>query len=79
MRNNANVDFIDINFIIVRFVKVKSLPAVREHLTPKQNADFAIDETTLVRNHEEKISITVRCAIYYIKIQILNRLITAVL
>ena len=35
IRNTAHVDFNDKNLDNVRFVKVKSLPAVREHLTPK--------------------------------------------
>ena len=35
IRNNAHVDFNDKHFDIVRFVKVNSMPAVREHLTPK--------------------------------------------
>ena len=41
-RNNANVDFNDKNLDNVRFVKVNSLRAVREHLTPKFYVDGAI-------------------------------------
>ena len=40
-KNSALVDFIEENLDIVRFVKVNSLPAVREHLTPKLCFDFA--------------------------------------
>ena len=38
-RNNAHVDFNDKNLDNVRFVKVNSMPAVREHLTPKCYVD----------------------------------------
>ena len=57
IRNTAQVDFNDKNLDIVRFVKVNSLPAVREHLTSKFYIDEAIshseDEPLLVRNHQD--------------------------
>ena len=40
IKDTANVNFKDKNLDNVRFVKVKSLPAVREHLTPK----FKVEE-----------------------------------
>ena len=42
LRNNTLVDFNDKNLNYVRFVKVNSMPAVREHLTPKQYVDGAV-------------------------------------
>ena len=35
IRNNTHVDFNDKNLDNVRFGKANSMPAVREHLTPK--------------------------------------------
>ena len=35
IRNTTHVDFNDKNLVKVRFVKVNSMPAVREHLIPK--------------------------------------------
>ena len=53
IRNNAHVDFNDKNLDNVRFVKVNSLPEVREHLTPKHYVENAIsyrlDELSLLR------------------------------
>ena len=53
IRNLAHVDFNDKNLDNVRFAKVNSLPAVREHLTPKIYVDEAIsywvDELSLLR------------------------------
>ena len=53
IRKSAHVDFNDKNLDNVRFVKVNSLPAVREHLTPKLYVDEAIshsvDESSLIR------------------------------
>ena len=52
-RNTALVDFNDKNLDNVRFVKVKSLPAVREHLAPKFYVDEGIsqyvDESSLLK------------------------------
>ena len=42
IKNNTLVDFNDKNLDKVRFVKVNSMPAVREHLTPKFYKDEAI-------------------------------------
>ena len=47
------VDFIDKNLNNVRFVKVNSLPAARQHLTSKLNIDGAINNPTLVRSNEQ--------------------------
>ena len=41
-RNTAHVNFNDENLDKVRFAKVNSLPALREHLTPKFYVDEAI-------------------------------------
>ena len=53
IKNNAHVDFIDKNFNNVRFVKVNSMPAVREHFTPKYYVDqalfYKVDELSLLR------------------------------
>ena len=35
-------------------MKVYSLPAINQHLTPKQYVDDAVDEITLVRNNQDK-------------------------
>ena len=35
IRNTAHVDFVDKKLGNVRFIKVSSFPAVRDHLTPK--------------------------------------------
>ena len=42
IKNTAHVDFNDQNLDDVRFVKVNSMPAVREHLTPKFYVDQVI-------------------------------------
>ena len=57
IRNTAHVDFNEKNLDNVRFVQVNSLPAVREHLTPKfyldQAVSFSVDEHTLDRNNQD--------------------------
>ena len=40
-KSTAHVEFNDKNLNNVRFVKVNSIPAVREHLTPKIHVDQA--------------------------------------
>ena len=50
MKNTAHVDFKDKNLDNIRFPKVNSLPAVSQHLTPKQYVVGAINEISLVRN-----------------------------
>ena len=51
--NTAHVDFNDKNLDNVRFVKVNSKPAVREHLTPKyyvgQTISYWLGEISLLR------------------------------
>ena len=42
IKNTAHVDFHDKTLKNVRFVKVNSMPAVREHLTPKHYVNQAI-------------------------------------
>ena len=53
-RRNAHVDLNDKNFYTVRFVRINSLPAVREHLIPKFYVDKAIShslkESSLLRS-----------------------------
>ena len=57
IRNTAHVGFNEKNLDNVRFVQVNSLPAVREHLTPKFHLDqaisFSVDEHTLDRNNQD--------------------------
>ena len=57
IRSTAHAAFNDENLDNVRFVKVDSLPGVREHLTPNFYADEAIshsvDEPILVRNNQD--------------------------
>ena len=57
IRNMAIADFNDEKFDNVRFVRVKSSPAVREHLTPKLYVEkvlsHSVIEPTLVRNNQE--------------------------
>ena len=60
--NNVHVDFNDEDLDNLRFVKVNSLPAAREHLTPKFYVDEAIshsvDELSLLRlDLEEKLKL----------------------
>ena len=62
LKNNAHVDFNDKNIDNVHFVKVNSLPAVREHLTPKFYVDeaiyFGVHEPSLLRLHpNEKLKL----------------------
>ena len=62
IRNTAHVDFNDKSLDNVRSVKVNSLPAVREHLTPKFYVDEAIshsvDESSLLRlDPDEKLKL----------------------
>ena len=61
-RNTTHVDFNDKNLDNVRFVKIKSLPAVPEHLTPKFYVDEAIsywiDESSLlILDRDEKLKL----------------------
>ena len=53
IRNNIHVDFKNKNLDDVRFVKINSLPAVRQHLTPKFNVDEtfsqSVNESSLLR------------------------------
>ena len=59
-KNTAHVDFNDKNPENVRFIKVNSLPAVREHLTIKFYVDEAIshrvnESSLLSSNPDEKL------------------------
>ena len=61
-KNTAHADFNDNNLDNVRFVKVNSMPAVREHLTPKHYVDLVffnnVYESTLLRlNPDEKLKL----------------------
>ena len=53
MINNAHVEFNDKSLDNVKFVKANSLPAVSQHLTPKEYLDNDIDEPTLVRINQD--------------------------
>ena len=44
-KNTAHVDFNDENPDNVKFVKINSLPAVRQRLTPKLEVDIAISKS----------------------------------
>ena len=50
IRNTAHVVFVFRNKILenVRLIKINSLPAINQHITPKRYVDDAIDEVTLV-------------------------------
>ena len=52
MKKTAHVDFNDGNLDNVRFVKVNSLPAVSQHITPMQYVYDSLDETSLVKNNQ---------------------------
>ena len=52
IKNTDHVEFNDKNLDNVRFVKVNSLPAVSQYLSPKQYVDDAIGETSLVGNNQ---------------------------
>ena len=53
LKNTAHADFKEKNLDNVRFVKVKSFPAIPEHLTPKTYVDqaisYSVDEPSLLR------------------------------
>ena len=57
IKNTAHVDFNDKKLDNVRFVKINSMPAFGEHLTPKYYVDQAISksvgERTLIRNNQD--------------------------
>ena len=62
IRNTAHIDFNDKNLDNVRFVKVSSMPAVREYLTPKfyvdQAVSYIVDESSLLRlDPDEKLNL----------------------
>ena len=68
-KNTAHLDFNDKNLDINRFVKVNSMPAVREHITPKQYVDQAIFyivyELSLLRlDPDEKINLDEQDSIF---------------
>ena len=59
-KNTAHNDFNDKNLGNVRFVKINSIPAVREHLTPKHYVDqgifYNVHESSLLRlDPDEKL------------------------
>ena len=61
-KNNAHVEFNDKNLDNVRFVKINSMPALREHLIPNIYVDNAtsdgVDESTLLRlDPDEKLKL----------------------
>ena len=68
IRNNYpsdQINFNNKNLDNVRFVKVNSYPAVREHLTPKiyvdENIRYSVDEQTLLRlDPDEKLKLDVQ-------------------
>ena len=51
IKNKDHVDFKDKTLVKNRFVELKSLHAVSQHLTPGQNIDDATNEITLVRTY----------------------------
>ena len=62
MKDTTHVDFNDKDLDNVRFVKVNSMPAVREHLTPKnylaQALPYWLDEISYLRlDTDEKLNL----------------------
>ena len=60
--NNTHADFNDKNVDNVRFIQVNSMPAVREHLTPKYYVDqvisYWLDKISLLRlDPDEKLNL----------------------
>ena len=51
-----DIDFNDMKQGIIKFVEVNYEPAIDSHLTPKIYVDFALDESSLVRNNQNKDS-----------------------
>ena len=49
-----DIDFNDVKLENIKFVKVNYAPAHPNHLTPKVYVDNTINESTLVRNHQNK-------------------------
>ena len=49
IKNNTHFDFNYKNFDSIRYLRVNSLPAVSQHVTPEQYVDDDIDEKLLVR------------------------------
>ena len=56
MKNTAYDNLIGKNTDNVRFVNGNSLPAISQHLTPKQKVDDALDEIPFVRNNRDNKS-----------------------
>ena len=55
IRNTSHVHFKDKKLYNVTIVKVNSLPAINQHLTPKQYVDDAIDESTKTKNNQKSV------------------------
>ena len=70
IKNNTHVDFNEKNLDNVIFVKVNSMPAVREHLTPKYYVDqafsYKVDESALLRlDPDEQLKLDeINCIIF---------------
>ena len=54
IKNTSYVNFNDKNLQKVRFVKLNCLPAINQHLTPKQYLDNGIDEISFVIINQDK-------------------------
>ena len=54
MKNKAQFDFFNIDLDNVRFVTVKSSPAIQELSSPQLYVDDAVDESTRVGNKRMK-------------------------
>ena len=54
MKNTVHIDLNDRNITNARFIQVNQWPQIDSHLTPKLYVDNAIDESSLVRNYQDK-------------------------
>ena len=55
MKNNAHINLNDRTITNARFIQVKKLPQIDSHLTAQLFVDNAIEESSLVRNNQDKI------------------------
>ena len=55
IKNTEHIDLNDRNITNARFIQVNQWPQIDSHLTPKIYVDIAVDESSLVRNIQDKI------------------------
>ena len=69
IKNIADVDLKHKNFNNVRYFQVNALPAINQHLSPKQNVDNSLDESSLLRlNPDEKLQLDEQHSIILISV-----------